>query len=142
MRHQGIKWRKKLRGGLARRRVVEAGHEDAGRGLAGAFVVVAEADEGGEAEEGVVLGVDVEEVVAVLGDLLDGGEAGADVGLGGPVRELYHGESEVPGDLGEAGLTLEPSVETGVVGAGEGGFGMGEGGGHSGRVYGSRTWCQ
>jgi hypothetical protein len=80
----------------------------------------------------VVLGFHVEEVVAVQGDLFDGRDAGADVGLGGPVGEFNNREAEFLGGLGEAGVTLEPGFEAGVVGAGEGWVGMGEGRGHWG----------
>ncbi|HYE61826.1 MAG TPA: hypothetical protein VD997_07495 [Phycisphaerales bacterium] len=58
-----------------------------------------------------------------MSDALDLVEAGADVGLVGPVGELEDGGVEFTGELGEAGVVGEPCFEELLVAGGEGNVG-------------------
>ena len=107
--------------------------EEAVGGFAGAVEVGVVEGDFVEAGVGRVTGFVAEGCGAEVGDGADLGEGFADVGLRGPVGELGHGDLELVGDVGEAGVVLEPGLEAVLVFGGEGGGWEREGVGLLGR---------
>jgi hypothetical protein len=95
--------------------------EEAVGGFAGAVQVGVVEGDFVEAGVGRVTGFVAEGCGSQVGDGADLGEGFADVGLRGPVGELGHGDLELVGDVGEAGVVLEPGLEAELVLGGEGG---------------------
>jgi len=83
--------------------------------------MLAKAGDGNEAGKGLVGGLGLECGRALVRDSLDLVEAGADVGLVGPVGELEDGRVELTRKFGEAGVVGEPSLHDFLVAGGRGG---------------------
>ena len=115
--------------------------EDGGGGAAGGFVVLVGARDVEQAREGLVGGFGEEGLRALGGDALHLVEEGLNVGLVGPVGELHDGGVEEVGELGEAGVVVEPGLEEFFVVRGQEIGGMGFMGGMGVIGVRGRTWC-
>jgi hypothetical protein len=99
--------------------VGDGGAEEAVGGAARDFVVGVFADDGEEARDSRVLGLGVEGLAALGGDVADVVEQCGDVGLGGPEGEVEDVGVAGLGEFGETEVAGEPGLEAVFVLVGE-----------------------